>query len=267
VAQGWRRNHKGSESVDPLQVDAVFGAATAGPGNWDDIFSKLGVMDGWDAVVPVQAAASKAAAAHPDGGPELDAAAVAAHVAPYAAAEEAAMALQGSPRERAFSFALQLAKLLNDMAFLRVRGIVAEHCARMEQVFVASQGGGGGGSGGAAHNRFRGIQRASSPDFALLASPFRGPVFGRAKTGRQLLSALTCVVATESACHRVFKAASRLNVHLERPLALALEGGELTPALLDEARRLVLLEVGAGEGKVGKCASRCASIACRRGCC
>lgn len=214
-------------------------------------------MDGWDAVVPVQAAASTAAS---DGGPELDAAAVAAHVAPYAAAEEAAMALQGSPRERAFSFALQLAKLLNDTAFLRVRGVIAEHCARMEQVFTASQGG-GGGSGGVAHKRFRGIQRASSPDFALLASPFRGPVFGRAKTGRQLLSALTCVVATESACHRVFKAASRLNVHLERPLALALEGGELTPALLDEARRLVLLEVGVGER--GWCALRSDSLAPR----
>ena len=204
-------------------------------------------MDGWGAVVPLPAAASKAAA-HADSDPVLDAAAVAAHVAPYAAAEEAAMALQGSPRERAFSFALQLAKLLNDMAFLRVRGLIAEHCARMEQVLASNGGGSGSGGGGVAYKRFRGIQRGSSPDFDQLASPFRGPVFGRATTGRQLLSVLICIVATESACHRVFKAASRLNVHLERPLALVLEGGELTPALLDEARRLVLLEVGGWRG-------------------
>lgn len=224
-----------------LQVDAVFGAGPSGP-NWHDVLGKLGVVragggDTSSSGADGTAASSKAAVA------AITPATIAAHVAPFAAAEEAA--LRGSSgRERAFSLALLLSTLLNDQAFLRVRAVIAEHHADIERVIS--------GSAKRRHVAGRGANFAyafvepGTPDYTALMTLFRGPVLARAAALGQLLTVLERFVATETACRMVFKP-GLLNVRLERPLALALEDGELSPAVLDEARRLVLLQVGGGQ--------------------
>lgn len=188
-----------------VQVDAVFSAGSSEP-DWSKARS-----------TPVHK--SRVSKVTPQ--------AVAEHVAPYAAAEEAS--LEGTPRERALHFALLLAKVLNDQGYLRVRSQIQSLESRLKHIFNSP-----------ASSK---PSKALDADSKRMLALYRGPVYLRAAELGKLMDVDRALTEVENECHAVFST-GLLNMHLDRALALSLEDGELTPAVLDEARRIVLRQDG-----------------------